>query len=154
MPSSSPSSASSPSPEGDTARLLAAMPFATWLGVELVTATPEWTEGRLPWSERACTAGGMLHGGALMALADSVGAVCAYLNLPRGAGTSTVESKTNFLCAVRDGSAHATARPLHVGGTLLVVQTDLRDDRDRLVAQTTQTQLVLKPSKSSEPAGG
>ncbi|MGW5211013.1 PaaI family thioesterase [Streptomyces sp. NPDC004051] len=123
--------------------LLAAMPFATQLGIELHEATPERTTGSLPWSPETCTAGGVLHGGALMALADSVGAVCAYLNLPPGAGTSTVESKTNFLRGVASGRVHATARPLHVGGTLVVVQTDLRDDEDRLVGQTTQTQIVL-----------
>ncbi|MFF0777909.1 PaaI family thioesterase [Streptomyces sp. NPDC003720] len=129
------------------ADLLAAMPFAAGLGIELHEATAERTAGSLAWSPEVCTAGGALHGGALMALADSVGAVCAYLNLPAGAtGTSTVESKTNFLRAVTSGEVHATARPLHVGGTLLVVQTDLRDDRDRLVGQTTQTQIVLRKS--------
>ncbi|MEU2555503.1 PaaI family thioesterase [Streptomyces sp. NPDC013313] len=125
--------------------LLAAMPFAAGLGIELREATADRAVGTLAWAPEACTAGGALHGGALMALADSVGAVCAYLNLPAGAtGTSTVESKTNFLRAVTTGRVHATARPLHVGGTLLVVQTDLRDDRDRLVGQTTQTQIVLR----------
>ncbi|MDO0924457.1 PaaI family thioesterase [Streptomyces sp. TG1A-8] len=127
------------------AELLAAMPFAAGLGIELLAATAERTVGSLAWSPRVCTAGGALHGGALMALADSVGAVCAHLNLPEGAsGTSTVESKTNFLRAVTGGHVRATARPLHLGGTLLVVQTDLRDDRDRLVGQTTQTQIVLR----------
>lgn len=125
------------------ATLLAAMPFATQLGIELHEVAPGRTTGSLPWSPEACTAGGILHGGALMALADSVGAVCAYLNLPPGTGTSTVESKTNFLRGIASGRVHATARPLHVGGTLVVVQTDLRDDEDRLVGQTTQTQIVL-----------
>jgi uncharacterized protein (TIGR00369 family) len=129
----------------EPAELLAAMPFAAGLGIELTEAGAERTVGTLAWSPEACTAGGALHGGVLMALADSVGAVCAYLNLPEGAsGTSTVESKTNFLRAVTAGHVRATARPLHVGGTLLVVQTDLRDDRDRLVGQTTQTQIVLR----------
>ncbi|MEU8694574.1 PaaI family thioesterase [Streptomyces sp. NPDC048665] len=133
------------SPVPQPADLLAAMPFAAGLGIELREATAEQVVGALAWSPQLCTAGGVLHGGALMALADSVGAVCAYLNLPEGAsGTSTVESKTNFLRAVASGHVHATARPLHLGGTLLVVQTDLRDDRDRLVGQTTQTQIVLR----------
>lgn len=114
------------------ADLLAAMPFAAGLGIELHEAAAERTVGSLAWSPDLCTAGGAFHGGALMALADSVGAVCAYLNLPEGAaGTSTVESKTNFLRAVTAGRIHATARPLHLGGTLMVVQTDLRDGRDR-----------------------
>ncbi|MER6474299.1 PaaI family thioesterase [Streptomyces collinus] len=140
MPSSESAEPAAPKP----ADLLATMPFAAGLGIELHEATPERTVGGLAWSADLCTAGGALHGGALMALADSVGAVCAYLNLPEGAsGTSTVESKTNFLRAVTTGGVRATARPLHVGGTLLVVQTDLRDDKDRLVGQTTQTQIVL-----------
>ncbi|MEV7245334.1 PaaI family thioesterase [Streptomyces sp. NPDC003236] len=131
------------------ADLLAAMPFAAGLGIELPEAGAERTVGVLAWSPEICTAGGALHGGALMALADSVGAVCAHLNLPAGAtGTSTVESKTNFLRAVTAGHVRATARPLHVGGTLVVVQTELRDDRDRLVGQTTQTQIVLRRSGS------
>ncbi|MET8806955.1 PaaI family thioesterase [Streptomyces sp. NPDC004546] len=129
----------------EPAELLAAMPFAAALGIELREATAERAVGSLAWSPKACTAGGALHGGALMALADCVGAVCAYVNLPEGAtGTSTVESKTNFLRAVTGGHVHATARPLHLGSTLIVVQTDLRDDRDRLVGQTTQTQIVLR----------
>ncbi|OIK04807.1 PaaI family thioesterase [Streptomyces monashensis] len=132
-------------PVPQPADLLAAMPFAAGLGIELREAAAERVVGALAWSPQLCTAGGVLHGGALMALADSVGAVCAYLNLPEGAsGTSTVESKTNFLRAVASGHVHATARTLHLGGTLLVVQTDLRDDRDRLVGQTTQTQIVLR----------
>ncbi|MFE9453726.1 PaaI family thioesterase [Streptomyces sp. NPDC006739] len=136
------------SSHSNPAELLAAMPFAAQLGVELREASAERTVGTLAWSPGACTAGGILHGGALMALADSVGAVCAHLNLPEGAaGTSTVESKTNFLRGVGSGTVHATARPLHVGRTLLVVQTDLCDDRDRLVGQTTQTQLVLRAAQ-------
>ncbi|MEV6056035.1 PaaI family thioesterase [Streptomyces sp. NPDC052107] len=121
------------------------MPFAAALGIELRETTAERAVGGLAWSPEACTAGGALHGGALMAPADSVGAVCAHLNLPEGAtGTSTVASKTNFLRAVTAGDVHATARPLHLGSTLIVVRTDLRDDRDRLVGQTTQTQTVLR----------
>ncbi|MBB5119265.1 hotdog fold thioesterase [Streptomyces eurocidicus] len=141
--------ASGATPAPGLADLLAAMPLASHLGVTLDEATPEATRGSLAWSAELCTVGGVLHGGALMTLADAVGAVCAYLNLPAGAGTSTVESKTNFLRAVRSGGVHATARPLHVGGTVVVVQTDLRDDESRLVGQTTQTQLVLTPKDRS-----
>ncbi|MGE6736108.1 PaaI family thioesterase, partial [Streptomyces sp. NPDC059900] len=79
--------------------------------------------------------------------ADTVGAVCAYLNLPAGASTSTVESKTNFFRAVRSGSARAVARPLHAGGTFVVVQTDVYDADGRPAGQTTQTQAVLAPRK-------
>ncbi|HTC82653.1 MAG TPA: PaaI family thioesterase, partial [Acidimicrobiia bacterium] len=84
-----------------------------------------------------------LHGGALMTLADTVGAVCAFLNLPEGGSTSTIESKTNFFRGVRGGAVRAVARPLHAGRTTVVVQTDLYDDDGRRVSQTTQTQAVL-----------
>jgi uncharacterized protein (TIGR00369 family) len=90
-----------------------------------------------------CTVDTAMHGGVLMSLADSVGAVCAYLNVPTGAGTSTLESKTNFFRAVREGRLHATSRPLHVGRSFVVVQTDLADDQGRPVGQTTQTQVVI-----------
>ena len=82
------------------------MPFAVMLGVELLDARPELVRGRLEWAPERCTAGGVMHGGALMALADTCGGVCAFLNLPDGAhGTATIESKTNFLRAVRERSA-------------------------------------------------
>jgi 1,4-dihydroxy-2-naphthoyl-CoA hydrolase len=78
-----------------------------------------------------------------MAFADTLGAVCAYLNLEPGAATTTVESKTNFFRAVREGEVTGTARPLHVGRSFIVVQTALADAADRGVAQVTQTQAVL-----------
>ncbi len=122
------------------------MPFARALGIELLGASGEEVQARLGWSEDRCTAGGVLHGGALMALADSTGGMCASLHLPPDAsGTTTVESKTNFLRAVRDRHVVATSRPLHVGRTVIVVETELRDAEDRLVAKVTQTQLVLRP---------
>jgi uncharacterized protein (TIGR00369 family) len=79
-----------------------------------------------------------------MALADSVGAICAYLNLPEGATTSTIESKTNFFRGVRSGFVRATARPVHIGNRTIVVQTDLIDEKDRSVALVIQTQAVLR----------
>ena len=84
-----------------------------------------------------------MHGGALMVLADSLGAVCAFLNLPDGASTSTIESKTNFFRGVREGRAAAVTVPLHVGRTTIVVQTDIRDGRGKRVALVTQTQAVI-----------
>jgi 1,4-dihydroxy-2-naphthoyl-CoA hydrolase len=129
----------------DGAALVETMPLAAALGVEIHGATPEEVSGGLAWSEERCTTGGIMHGGALMTLADSLGAVCAFLNLPPGAGTSTIESKTNFFRGVRKGSVRAISRPLHVGRTTIVVQTDLYDDDDRRVAQITQTQAVLLP---------
>ncbi|HEX7659613.1 MAG TPA: PaaI family thioesterase [Pseudonocardiaceae bacterium] len=123
--------------------LLALMPHAAAVGVTLRVATRDEVCGSLDWAPERCTTGGVLHGGALMTLADSVGAVCAYLNLPTDAGTATIESKTNFFRGVSAGSVHATSRPLHVGRSFIVVQTDLTDDQGRRVAQTTQTQAVL-----------
>ena len=120
------------------------MPFAKACGVEIESATKDEVRGGLAWSPERCTTGGGLHGGLLMALADSLGAVCAFLNLPPGAGTSTIESKTNFFRGVRDGRVSATSRPLHVGRTTIVLQTDIRDEQDRRVALVTQTQMVLQ----------
>ena len=122
------------------------MPFATASGVEITAAGPDEVGGRLEWAPERCTSFGVLHGGVLMTLADTVGAVCAFLNLPEGASTSTIESKTNFFCGVREGRVHATSRPLHVGRTTVVVQTDLLDDRGKRVAQVTQTQAVIPPA--------
>lgn len=130
-----------PSP-GD---LRATIPYAATLGIALEEAAPQLVRGSLRWSPERCTTSGVMHGGAVMSLADTVGAVCAFLNLPPGAGTATVESATNFFRGVRDGTLHATARPLHVGRSFIAVRTELTDDADRLVGQTTQTQAVLAP---------
>ena len=128
----------------DTEALNAAMPFGARLGLELVSAAPDEVVLRLDWAEDLCTAGGVLHGGAIMGLADSAGGFCAFLNLPEGArGTATIESKTNFFGAVRDGHVTATARPLHKGKTTIVVETDVHDAGGRHVARVTQTQAVL-----------
>ena len=99
------------------------MPFARLLGMELTAAGPDEVRGTLAWDEARCTTGGVLHGGALMSLADTVGAVCAFLNLPEGAGTTTIESKTNFLRGVSEGRVEAVARPLHVGRRFIVIET-------------------------------
>jgi len=117
--------------------------LAGTLGLELLSAVPERVEGRLVYSPHRCTADGVLHGGALMALADNFSGVCAYLNLPPGAATSTIESKTNFFRAVREGHVESVSRPLHVGRSTIVVQTDLFDTNGRHVVQTTQTQAVV-----------
>jgi 1,4-dihydroxy-2-naphthoyl-CoA hydrolase len=129
----------------DTEGLRAMLPLARTLGIRLLEARPEGVRLELGWREELCTAGGVLHGGALMSLADTAGAVCAYLNLSGdGEGTTTVESKTNLLAAVRGGNVSATATPLHVGGRFIVVETESRDEEGRLVAKTTQTQAVLR----------
>ena len=123
--------------------LIASMPFATRLGVELEAASAQEVRGALDWQEDLCTAGGVLHGGAVMTLADSLGAVCAYLNLPEGATTATIESKTNFFRGVREGRVSAVSRPLHVGRSSIVVQTELTDAAGKSVALVIQTQAVL-----------
>ena len=118
-----------------------AVPFANELGIELVDATAEMVRARLEWAPELCTLGGLIHGGVLMALADNGGGVCAFLNLPEGAtGTATIESKTNFLRAVRGGSVTATTRPLHKGRKMIVLETELTRDDGKLVAKVTQTQ--------------
>jgi uncharacterized protein (TIGR00369 family) len=122
------------------------MPFTGTLGITVVRYSPEEVVARLPWRPELCTSGDALHGGAIMALADSTGGACAYLNLPDGAtGTTTIESKTNFLRAVREGEAAARSRPLHLGRTVLVIETEVTDGRDRPVARVVQSQLVLTP---------
>ena len=122
------------------------MPLCATLGVRADKYAAEQVELSLDWSPALCTTGGILHGGVIMALADTAGAACALLNLPKDAsGTSTIESKTNFLGAVRSGTVTAISSPLHVGGTTIVVETSVRDASGRLVAKVTQTQVVLRP---------
>ena len=125
------------------AALLDTMPFARTCGIELTEAGPELVTGLVAWAPARCTAGAVMHGGVIMSLADSLGGACAFLNLPEGARTSTIESKTNFFRGIRSGAAHGTTRPLHVGRSTIVVQTDVTDDEGRRVAQVTQTQAVL-----------
>jgi 1,4-dihydroxy-2-naphthoyl-CoA hydrolase len=137
-----PQAASSP---GDNEMLLRLMPFARTLGVTFTRYSTDEVRARLEWAPGLCTSGDLLHGGAVMSLADSAGAACAVLNLPRdAAGTATVESKTNFLRGVREGSIEAVSRPLHAGRAVVVVETDVRDHRERPVARVLQTQLVLR----------
>jgi uncharacterized protein (TIGR00369 family) len=122
-----------------------AMPLAGLLGIEGLDADPTEVRARLAWRKELCTAGGLLHGGALMTLADSAGGVCAYLNLPDGAtGTATIQSGTNFLRSVRDGYVEAISRPLSVGRAVIVVETEIVDSDGRAVARTIQSQAVLR----------
>lgn len=121
------------------------MPLCATLGIRADEYNADQVVLTLDWAPSLCTANGVLHGGAIMALADSAGGACAFLNLPADAsGTATIESKTNFLGAVRVGSATATATPLHRGGTTIVIETSVRDANGKLVAKVTQTQIVLR----------
>jgi 1,4-dihydroxy-2-naphthoyl-CoA hydrolase len=113
------------------------------LGVRFVEASLDRLVAELEVRDELRTGGGRVHGGTLMAFADTVGAVATVINLPPGAGTTTLESKTNFLAAGRDGILRAEATPLHRGRTTMVWQTRITDETGRLVSLTTQTQMVL-----------
>jgi uncharacterized protein (TIGR00369 family) len=128
-----------------TTQMHAAMPFTAVLGATALKVGPDEVVLRLGWDATRCTSGGLLHGGALMALADAAGGMCAFANLPDGAtGTATVTSATNFLRPVTGGHVEAAARPLNLGRTVIVVDTELRDADGRLAARVTQTQAVLR----------
>ncbi len=118
------------------------MPFADQLGIVFEEASRERVVASLGWAPQLCTAGGILHGGALMTLADSAGAAVAFLGLAAGESTATMSSTTHLFRPVTAGSVQATAVPLHRGRTSVTVQTTLRDADGRLVAQTTQIQAV------------
>jgi len=120
------------------------MPFANLMGVEIVEATKDRVVGRLAVREDLCTAGGILHGGAYMAFADTLGAVAAALNLRPGTGTTTLESKTNFLGSAKAGQVvTGETTPLHVGRRSSVWQTRITGEAGKLLAVVTQTQMVL-----------
>lgn len=142
----------SPEPmSGDEATTFvrAAMPMCATLGIRADVFSADRVVLTLDWDRSLCTSGGLLHGGAVMTLADAAGGACAYANLPDGAaGTSTIQSATNFLGAVTGGTVEATSRALHVGSSTIVVETEVRN-RDRLIAKVTQTQAVLRARASS-----
>jgi len=125
--------------------LMSLMPFAQQLGIEVSAADAERAEAQMAWAPNLCTAGGILHGGALMSLADSIGALVAYLGPPEGASTATITSTTQLFRPVSSGEVRARAEALHRGRTTVTVRTSLYDDNDRLVAQTTQVQAVIAP---------
>ncbi len=128
-----------------TAELQARMPLVGTLGIEFFSAAPEGISARMAWMPERCTTDGILHGGAIMAFADSLGGFLAFLNLPEGAiATTTIESKTNFFRAVRAGHIYGEATALHAGRTTIVVDTELSDEAGKRVARVTQTQAVLR----------
>jgi 1,4-dihydroxy-2-naphthoyl-CoA hydrolase len=119
------------------------IPLAGLLGIEVREASKDEVVGTLAWRPELCTTANVMHGGALMAFADTLGAVCASLNLPEGAITTTIESKTNFFRAVTGGVVTGVSTPLHVGRRTIVVQTKLARDDGKPVALVTQTQAVI-----------
>ncbi|MBV8849521.1 MAG: PaaI family thioesterase [Methylobacteriaceae bacterium] len=124
------------------------MPFCELLGIRVTTSTPDRVEAEMEVRPDLCTVPAVLHGGAMMALADSVGAVATVLNLPEGAWTTTIESKTNFLAALPVGEvARASCTPIHKGRTTMVWQTRITRADGRLAGVVTQTQLVTAPKK-------
>ncbi len=124
---------------------IAQLPFAKAMGVEVVDATKDKVVGRLIVREALTTGGHILHGGALMAFADSLGAIGAFLNLPEGMRTTTLESKTNFLGAARAGETiEGETTPLHVGRRSSVWQTRVTNPEGRLIAVVIQTQMFIE----------
>jgi uncharacterized protein (TIGR00369 family) len=120
------------------------LPLARHLGIEVMEADPKRVVARLTVIEALCTAGGILHGGAYMALADTAGAIGASLNLPEGANTTTIESKTNFLGSAPIGTVvTAESTPVHIGRRSSVWQTRVTNPAGKLLALVTQTQLVI-----------
>jgi uncharacterized protein (TIGR00369 family) len=124
------------------------LPFAKLLGLELVTVTPDRVEAVLQVREELCTRPAVLHGGAVIALADTLGAIATVANLVEGATTTTIESKTNFFAAIPVGdTARAACTPLHRGRTTMVWQTRVTRGDGRLAALVIQTQLVLPATR-------
>jgi uncharacterized protein (TIGR00369 family) len=120
------------------------LPFAALLGVEFVSAAPERVVAEMTVREELCTRPPVLHGGAIMAFADTLGAVGTILNLPEGKGTTTIESKTNFVAPAPLGTRIAgEATPVHRGRRTMIWQTRITTSEGRLVALVSQTQLVL-----------
>jgi uncharacterized protein (TIGR00369 family) len=130
----------------ELAALIGLMPFAERLGLRLEEASPDRVVATLDWDPELCTAAGVMHGGALMTLADTVGALVAFLGLPEDSTTATITSTTQMFRPVTGGTVRAEALPLHRGRTVVTVQTSLQDSQNRLVAQTTQIQAVRAAS--------
>ena len=125
------------------------IPFADFLGVKITHLSPERVEAELTVRSELETVPGVLHGGAIMALADNIGATGTFMNLPADTRTTTIESKTNFFAAIPHGeTARAECTPLHRGRTTMVWQTRITRDDGRLCAVVTQTQMVLQATKS------
>lgn len=114
------------------------------MGMELADATPDKVVAHMTVRKDLCTIGDNLHGGAIMAFADTLGAIAAILNMPQGARTTTIESKTNFIRGAPAGTrVTGESVPVHKGRTTVVCQTTIRGEAGKLVALVTQTQLVI-----------
>jgi uncharacterized protein (TIGR00369 family) len=113
------------------------------LGIELLEVTPEVVVARLKVGDNLMTVGGTVHGGTLMAFADTIGAAGTVANLQEGQRTATLESKTNFIAGCRSGYVRAEARPIHKGKRTHVWETRITDEAGKLLSVTTQTQIIL-----------
>jgi 1,4-dihydroxy-2-naphthoyl-CoA hydrolase len=123
--------------------------FSDFLGIKITHVSPERVEAELLARPELDNSAGLLHGGAIMSLADNLGGAATMANLPDGAQTTTIESKTNFFAAIPLGeTARAECTPLHRGRTTMVWQTRITRNDGRLCAMVTQTQLVLLPKKT------
>jgi 1,4-dihydroxy-2-naphthoyl-CoA hydrolase len=126
----------------DLDALLALMPFAGHLGLALDEADASRVVIRLDWAPHLCTSGGVMHGGVLMSLADTAGALVTFLGLPEGKTTATITSTSHMFRPVSGGTVRAVAVPVHRGRTTVTAETSVFDAEDRLVAQTIQVQAV------------
>jgi uncharacterized protein (TIGR00369 family) len=113
------------------------------LGIEFIEVTADRVLARLKVSDRLMTVGGTLHGGTLMAFADTIGAAGTVANLAEGQRTATLESKTNFIAGCRSGTVQAEAKPIHKGKRTHVWETRITDESGKLLSVTTQTQMIL-----------
>ncbi len=134
----------------DLDALVALMPFAGQLGLVLDEASADRVIARLAWTPHLCTTAGLMHGGVLMSLADTAGALVTFLGLPEGATTATITSTSQLFRPVSGGAVRAVAVPVHRGRTTVTAQTSLYDSEERFVALTTQIQAV-RPARPPAP---
>ena len=126
-------------------------PLPGYLGMQVTKATTEEVVGTLEIKENLCTIGGVVHGGAIMAFADTMGAICAFLNLPPNSRTTTIESKTNLIRSGKLGETLiAKSRLLNKGRTLMLLYTEVQDSVGKLVAVVIQNQIVVRLSHAKE----
>jgi len=140
------------SPNTDARPRFRLPPFGELIGIEILSAEPSRIVGRIALGPQHSNGRDQAHGGAIMSLADTLGAIGAVVNLPKGAVTTTIESKTNFLVAGRGAELRGEALPLHIGRNTMVWQTTIRDGEDRRIAIVTQTQLVIMLDRSERAA--
>ena len=138
-----------PGNDTDNEAMIEMMPFAAKLGIALEEAGPERVVATLPWAPELCTSSGIMHGGVLMSLADTVGALVVVLGLAEGEVTATITSTTQMFRPMTGGTVRAVGVLLNRGRTTATAQTSLYDTDDRLISQTTQIQAIRRPPTSS-----